>query len=362
MIRRLGNSLFLPKLEMLNRGLFAVSFENVKAFLSESKYLLDNPLRFAECLNPSLFKAFEEEASEESIEFFSMLTPWLNYAQIDTLNRYKLADVMISFANKTQNIVKYVEYCFQYILNVELNFLQFRHDADFTTANISEKFVLQIKIESETRDRLLRFLLYVEKDEETSKIYEVLIGTFKCLSFGPINPCRLELLMHLEKTCHLAVEKLKDNKPRAEFFIDAAYSLRLLFQTRFSENNTTPAALAQATHSHANFFMILTRVLRPKNDYNELLFILATLETGAGPCLLNSDYIPSEIIKDAVSGKFGSEMAKLCRLIVKNRNLDYENWEFVTQNLVKMKEEYQKFKLKEVIKNLEYAKKNFNWE
>ncbi len=369
MIHRFAKVIRLPfSLEKLNRGLHAVPFEAVKEYLIQMNFKLEDSLHFVECLNPQVLKAFEKEASEESVQFFNMLTPWLHFADPLTFDRYKFCEVLTALTGKTRNFRKFEQFVYEFLLKIEMNYWLYRIEPSFTTATVNKNFVLEIELESHIRQVLVDYIAKLLDEAETGPSrLEHLRGL---ILFGPINPVRAGFLVQMERTCQIALKRLnisiKGNPldflekvvHEIDFYNFVLNNIKSLLSFRNFGENKNPIEIFEISLKVAKEFFEAVRTLPSDHEYCNLLFTLATFESSVEPCKLACAIIPSSLLKDAISGKFGHATASLCNLIVSKRHLKLDNGEFVTQDYEIMYSEYKQFKLEDIKKNVEAAKAN----
>ncbi len=331
MIQHFNGAIVLPNLEKLTRGLFAVPFEKVVEFLRESKFLLDEPLRFAERMNSNYYETFTNEPFEESVEFFNMLTPWVHFADRLTYPYFKFAETLTAYWERSKNSEKTLEFVVKYLLRIEINFFHFRFDQNFTTYSNVSHFMAQLELEFKTRTTLAELLKGLLKKAEDKEFIKVAKVVYLSVLFGPIGPARVTTLRAWEEGINNSISTQKDLRAIWEMKASQMALSNMLLARKFQPQEPSMATNDE-TLKKGLALMEVAKTIFPDDEYSELLFTLATMESGLIPLKLSHGVLPSAIFKKALEGEYKCAIKDLCENFAEFLFLDLNNGEFVTQD------------------------------
>ncbi len=319
MIRSFDGKVPLPNFEVMARGLYAVPVAEIKRFLRQAGFMLDRPLCFAECMHPSIFKSYEEEASEESLEFFNMLTPWLLSADSLILSHCKLAETLIVHIKNNGNLVTFLECVIKYLLRNETNFLMIRVDIDYVPSVISN-----LKLERHTRQIFSKFLSKLMKKISKPRLLEIAKIVQTCLNSGPIGTNRIVFLNNLIRDIQLSILQFGMNNflNSVSNAMDSLLTVRSILGEEQQGVDKYTLALANARKLKE-----ASEVLMPGNDFNNLHFAFVDLESNSKTLRLGK--LDNSIFQKALNGQFKQCFKVICKEVSEIAKVDFNKGEFV---------------------------------
>lgn len=171
-----------------------------------------------------------------------------------------------------------------------------------------------------------------------------------CLLAGPLSPARLHFLLVTVKTLE---KTLKEQTTPVESINQYLIACKNMLPEQAFDPEVSLETMLASTFRLIKMLMGATRTFALDNEYNELMYSLAILESGHETYRLTSELILTDAIVLAITGAFMNKIRVLCNSIIKMMHLDCTSGEFVTQDWNAMSEDVKEFKREVIRKKLQ---------